>query len=533
MNAPTSAEAAKRRGYRACVFTASEKPYTSHPPSAADADADEDEDDDARSATEEGDISNILYNSFQHQIAPLYPLLPPELFLPSHTPSLTTTEYLLLGTTITISARYALSPLLSLVRQATIHSLLAGWLRREIAYIYDGSPVVLSDWRKSWVSTIQHTTRLQTRTLPPGYSNELSAPGSSVTTQTDTSETDMSSQWWEKVCRIASDNFYARGFKDEWAEPMPQGFIASLIGTIQDRLYPNREITRASLKTGYWEGFLRSLSHELQHMKRSSESILKQGNIASTLLLIELDYLLLYANTIALRALQARSQRRVKANDIFSISATLLNLQEGPWVIESIAAAQSILRSTVEILHSQGHLRLAPARIFQRIVFAATFLFKSLAVGVVEHGQGNVLQLLDSTILALEQASLDQEHICSAFAALLRRLQGQYNQPTGIPTSTPTPTTAPTSTSTLPFATNEEYSPFESLAAAGKNDGGGGGMAHAPPFQWMPDRNLMAVGEQQDVLFHSLWAQGYSSNTSLIETLCGDGDFGADFGMQF
>ena len=38
----------------------------------------------------------------------------------------------------------------------------------------------------------------------------------------------MSSQWWEKVCKIASDNFFARGFKDEWAEPMPQGFIASV-----------------------------------------------------------------------------------------------------------------------------------------------------------------------------------------------------------------------------------------------------------------------------------------------------------------
>lgn len=44
----------------------------------------------------------------------------------------------------------------------------------------------------------------------------------------------------------------------------------------------------------------------------SSQTSSEQGNIASTLLLIELDYLLLYANTIALRALQARSQRRVK-----------------------------------------------------------------------------------------------------------------------------------------------------------------------------------------------------------------------------
>ena len=72
---------------------------------------------------------------------PLYPLLPDEIFLPQQLASLTSTEYLLLGTMVSIAARYAVSTLAA-ERQAMIHAQLAGWLRREIAYIYDGSPVL-------------------------------------------------------------------------------------------------------------------------------------------------------------------------------------------------------------------------------------------------------------------------------------------------------------------------------------------------------------------------------------------------------
>lgn len=41
-----------------------------------------------------------------------------------------------------------------------------------------------------------------------------------------------------------------------------------------------------------------------------------------------------------------------------------------------MSAAQSILRISVRLLQPQGYLRLAPCRIFQRILFAATFLLK-------------------------------------------------------------------------------------------------------------------------------------------------------------
>lgn len=115
----------------------------------------------------------------------------------------------------------------------------------------------------------------------------------------------------------------------------------------------------------------------------------------------------------------------MQAQDLWFVSPSLLNLQEGQWVLDALAAAQSILDRTVYYLAPKGYLRLAPSRIFQRILFAATFLFKALAVGVVEHGQSKVLDLLDQTISVLHANAVDRQHIARGFAALLRRLQAQ------------------------------------------------------------------------------------------------------------
>lgn len=127
------------------------------------------------------------------------------------------------------------------------------------------------------------------------------------------------------------------------------------------------------------------------------------------------------------------------------VTPSLLNLQEGPWIIDSLAAAQSILQQTITFLEARGYLRLCPARIFQRILFACTFLFKvrrqlsqhtsnaadfatvaqALAVGVIEHGQNKTVKLLDQAINALHHAAVDPHHIPRGFAALLSRLQAQ------------------------------------------------------------------------------------------------------------
>ncbi|GAA5904907.1 hypothetical protein JCM5296_006140 [Sporobolomyces johnsonii] len=252
----------------------------------------------------------------------------------------------------------------------------------------------------------------------------------------------MSSSWWEQVTSRASGNVRKEGHSEVWAErSLPQGLIAALLGTIQERLYPNKEITRSMLRTGHWESFIRSLDHELQMMLLKSKTMLQQRSVEATLLDIEFSYVKLYGFAIALRALQERLRRAVKANDLWFVSPSLLNLQEGQWVLDALAAAQSILTQTVDFLAPKGYLRLAPSRIYQRILFAATFLFKALAVGVVEHGQSKVLGLLDQAITALHDSAVDRQHIARGFAALLRRLQAQC-KPTllsgaGVPSAPP------------------------------------------------------------------------------------------------
>ncbi|GAA5916970.1 hypothetical protein JCM6882_005074 [Rhodosporidiobolus microsporus] len=236
----------------------------------------------------------------------------------------------------------------------------------------------------------------------------------------------MSSSWWEQVTSRASQDIRGEGLNEVWAaRSLPQGLIAALMGTIQERLYPDKEITRSMLRTGHWESFVRSLDHELQMMLLKSRIVLQAGNIESTLLQMEFEYTRLYGNAIALRALQERLRRAVKAHDLLFVSPSLLNLQEGQWVLDALAAAQSILEKTVNYLAPKGFLRVAPSRIFQRILFAATFLFKALAVGVVEHGQSKVMGLLDQCISVLYSHAVDRQHIARGFAALLRRLQAQ------------------------------------------------------------------------------------------------------------
>jgi len=86
----------------------------------------------------------------------------------------------------------------------------------------------------------------------------------------------MSSSWWEQVTSHMSHGVRREGANEVWAErSLPQGLIAALMGTIQERLYPDKEITRSMLRTGHWESFIRSLDHELQMMLLKSRRVLR------------------------------------------------------------------------------------------------------------------------------------------------------------------------------------------------------------------------------------------------------------------
>ncbi|KAK4055715.1 zinc finger transcriptional activator [Microbotryomycetes sp. JL201] len=438
--------------------------------------------------------AEYLFKYFETNISPLYPLLAPEIFSDSHLPTLTSSESLLLSAMVAIASRY--NDKLDRSRADAIHVSIANFIRQELVYLQEGSPVsrnigsvdallLLTEWPSI---PLDHLMRTAETTTEGG--NEEAAELLKTSAQYDsmswtyigiavrlaqelgldnvasyrlnaTNDRDsadiglgeralrtwifaynadrhvsvrlgrnavvqayMSSAWWEKVTQRASNDVLKQGLKELWAErTLPQGLLAALMGTIQERLYPNKDITRSLIRTGQWENFVRSLDHELRNMQSKTQGILKQASVQSTLLQIEIDYVRLYGNAIALRALQERLRRRVKANDLLFVRPSLLNLQEGPWIIDSLAAAQSILLQTVSFLWPKGYLRVCPARIFQRVLFAATFLLKALAVGVIEHSQNKTMDLLDQAVSALHFACVDSpHHISRGFSALLSRL---------------------------------------------------------------------------------------------------------------
>ncbi|WWC88936.1 uncharacterized protein L201_003851 [Kwoniella dendrophila CBS 6074] len=384
----------------------------------------------------------------------------------------------------------------------------------------------------------------------------------------------MSAQWWESVSDLVSRQVRGRGDQKVWVEDAySQSLIACLIGTIQEHLYPNKEVTRSILRTGIWESFLRSLRLELQFIKRSCQNKLKEKGIDAVMLHIEIDYVTLYANALALRALQEKLKRRREAKDLYYSSPSLLNLIEGPWILEALSAARSIVQLTVDTLAGKGYLRYCPARIFQRVVFAATFLFKALALGVVEHGQQTVLELLNSVIEALRSNACDEQHLPRGFAELLARLHEQRqslstqqyddkevsdeqpisassNIPVEIQSSTttnefalpPIPNTASTqAASDLDLPLDNLFSNFMgSQPSAGFTNVSGNIPQTGQPlvpntstsyqnpeqisWEFAPQLFLPAVDRDQDVMLQSLWNMDTVDPTSLNlwDTLFGD-----------
>ncbi|KAI5478696.1 hypothetical protein MNV49_004723 [Pseudohyphozyma bogoriensis] len=548
---------------------------------------------------------------FETEMAPLYPLLCPQTFLPSHLPTLTTVDSLLLGAILTIAARH--SPLLL----TSLRLGLSNWICGLLIKLLNGSPklrgvggvealLLLAEWPSlmeeedyelgkgeegegedevkaflkpsnqydsmSW-SYIGFAVRLAQEL---GLHNDSIYPRESdgkarhwnqernMRTWLFCYNADrhvsirlgrntvvqayMTSEWWEhtielsgKEARRESGNFWTE-------EAMNQGYLAALMGTIQERLYPDKEITRHLLKSGQWEGFLRSLEQELKVIKRKAQKMLQQDTIQSTLLHIEISYVHLYGCAIALRALQERLKKKMKDPLSFYNAPSLLNLAEGPWTIDALAAAQSTLQLTVEILEPKGFLRLCPSRIFQRILFAATFLYKALAVGVVEHGQSTLLTLLNQTIAALQRSSIDSVHIARVFSILLERIQDQchptmMSEPHPHVTSTTSTTaqdlaamgvSAEPSSQTVPSQTTAAAAAFDHLGWGSEVSVGGGGVSEGVyadldnfgmPWQWDPSAQAFEAGRDQDVLFQTLWNNdmtGQSSNYNLLGTLFGD-----------
>lgn len=264
-----------------------------------------------------------------------------------------------------------------------------------------------------------------------------------------------STAWWESLSREVNCAAPEGASTDAWrSDLIPPACNAQLMCSIQQHLcelydcFPeltadwSKELTHTLLRTGAWESFMRSLHLDMDYSSKCCESKLSSGTVSGSLLQLEFDYMVLYANSLALRSLQGRMRRGRAAKDPAWETPSLLNMVEGKWVIGALDAARSIIDIALNVLQKRQYLRYCPSRIFQYILFATTFLYKvslsrasstdliqALASGVVEHGESSVAGLLERTVAALSAAAIDDEHFLAGFAVLLARLGKHWHGP--------------------------------------------------------------------------------------------------------
>ncbi|BEJ01315.1 hypothetical protein CcaverHIS631_0511720 [Cutaneotrichosporon cavernicola] len=534
--------------------------------------------------------ARALFSFFEVEMAPLYPLIHPTLFEQHYLDTLVRDEPLLLGTILTIAARY--SNVLVDNRGAILHKVICQWVRLQFMRVMDGDSalrsistvealLLLSEWPMlpmthqlednsepeteeflllkpslrydaySWSNigwAVRLAQELGIHDIATGKSPQSVEPWKtermlktwvycynadrhiSVRLGRNAAlQQSMTSRWWEDL----SDHVHRKnrdGSNDVWTSDIFMlACIAQLMGTVQDHLYIHKDVTRTLLRTGAWESFLQRLRVEIRYSKNACQTKLNDGTVDSALLRIEFDYLVLYAYSLTLRALQGKLRRRRQVNDVHYHSPSLLNMVEGPWIMEALHAARSIIDITLNVLEKRNILRVCPSRIFQYILFAATFMYK----------QSTVSQL-EKLVRALSRASIDDQHFLRGFAGLLSRL-GKYWHSGAAPKinsqSVLNPAHANAGVSSTASSETASFTPnIESLLTSAVTTMDTFGIAPSPAsfavisqdFTWNfdPTFQMPAADHEQDMLFESIWGQGAEdasgSASNLYATLLGD-----------
>ncbi|BEJ10583.1 hypothetical protein CspHIS471_0100050 [Cutaneotrichosporon sp. HIS471] len=532
--------------------------------------------------------ARALFSFFEVEMAPLYPLIHPTLFEQHYLDTLVRDEPLLLGTILTIAARY--SNVLVDNRGAILHKKLCQWVRLQFMRVMDGDSalrsistvealLLLSEWPMLPMNhQLEDNTEPETEEfllLKPslrydayswsniGWAVRLAqelgihdiATGKSQQSleswktermlktwvycynadrhisvrlgRNAALQPSMTSRWWEDL----SDHVHRKdrdGSNDVWTSDIFMlACIAQLMGTVQDHLYIHKDVTRTLLRTGAWESFLQRLRVEIRYSKNACQTKLNDGTVDSALLRIEFDYLVLYAYSLTLRALQGKLRRRRQVNDVHYHSPSLLNMVEGPWIMEALHAARSIIDITLNVLEKRNILRVCPSRIFQYILFAATFMYKALATGMVEHGQQSTVSQLEKLVRALSRASIDDQHFLRGFAGLLSRLGKYWHSgvaPKSNSRSVLNPAHANAGVSSTAPAESASFTPnIEALLTSAVTTMDTFGIAPSPAsfaamsqdFTWNfdPTFQMPAADHEQDMLFESIWGQGAEDAT--------------------
>ncbi|WWC86561.1 uncharacterized protein L201_001438 [Kwoniella dendrophila CBS 6074] len=251
---------------------------------------------------------------------------------------------------------------------------------------------------------------------------------------------EMPTGWWDRLgdfSRVSGDErFPFPRVQVKWIEIMLIAQYTHMIGLIQEQFYDSADVTSDLIRTGRFESTLHRLKPELEmawHLKASelpTYNLLDHDGIVFTedelremRWRLDLDYIRLYANAIAMRAAQSRVMRRIKnrKQDDRVFQASVINSTEGPFIMEAVDAAISLVKYGIS-LHRKGILRHCPNRTFLKLVFASVFLMKAVSFGAVGQPEQEIVELQYSLIEALSTASVDDEHVANYLARMLNRV---------------------------------------------------------------------------------------------------------------
>ncbi|KAF4551197.1 Fungal Zn(2)-Cys(6) binuclear cluster domain-containing protein 12 [Elsinoe fawcettii] len=218
--------------------------------------------------------------------------------------------------------------------------------------------------------------------------------------------------------------------------------IASIMKTGNEELFANRDTTRDIIRTGRYKDLLRGLYPQLTSWRHTMDNNARDiPALMRHVLEIDYEYCRVYLNSLGLQAVVERCTRNTPKQEVnatkaaqgmaqalasgASIPASVLEKCYGSdrfYVNEVTDGCRRLLKSVVEGLYPGEHLRHAPVRTYFRIISVAIILLKTFALGATEDDVAISLGYLDRTIEALQTCIVDDVHVASRFADLLRTL---------------------------------------------------------------------------------------------------------------
>ncbi|KAF2745049.1 hypothetical protein M011DRAFT_528085 [Sporormia fimetaria CBS 119925] len=221
--------------------------------------------------------------------------------------------------------------------------------------------------------------------------------------------------------------------------------IATIMDMGNQKLFPNRRMTRDLLKSGGYEELLRNFQTPLLDWRKSFNLAERVPKQLRCVLVIEYEYTRVYLNSLALQAVVERCTHNTPVQQHAQPPINGTNNVPGPqrnqdggaipfstlvkwygndrhYISEVIDASRNVLLAVVDGLYPGDYLRHAPVRTFFRIVSVAIILLKTFALGATEDDVAYSLGLLDRSVEALRTSIVDDVHVGNRFADLVETL---------------------------------------------------------------------------------------------------------------